>query len=180
MTQSQPSFSCQTDVTFDSRLLWNTGAFMVSSMTARCPGSVLSKQAQIIPLPPPCLTVAMRCFSLYSVFAFYKMWRLTSWSNISALVSFVERTSFHRSCELFRCNFANISCAVIFLLGALYLETTVYVWSMSLCLECRSNTLLPLLNVFFQHLPVRDHSDYLFHIVNKCMRREVAVTTTSV
>ncbi len=46
ITQSWPSFSCQTDVlTFDSRILWYTEEFMVDSMTLRCPGPVATKQA---------------------------------------------------------------------------------------------------------------------------------------
>ena len=71
MNHFQPSFSCQTDgLTLDSRILWNTGKFIVA-MTAKCPGPVITKQAQIINLSSQCLTAGMRCFCWYAGFGFF-------------------------------------------------------------------------------------------------------------
>lgn len=53
-------FSCWTDgLRSDSRILWY---IEVNSMSARCPGPVTAKQAQILTSPPLCLTVGMGCF----------------------------------------------------------------------------------------------------------------------
>ena len=50
-TQFWPSRSCWTDgITFNSRILWYAEEFVVNSMTAKCPGLVAAKQAQIITL----------------------------------------------------------------------------------------------------------------------------------
>jgi len=54
MTQSLPTVSCQTDI------LWYTEEFIVDWKTARSPGPVAAKLAQIITPPPHCLTVGMR------------------------------------------------------------------------------------------------------------------------
>jgi len=101
-------------ITSGSRILWYTEEFMLDSMTARCPDPVVVKQAQIISPPPPYLTVGTRCLCQHAVFGFLQTCCCALWPNISSLVWSVQRTLFQKSCGLFRCSFANLSCAVMF------------------------------------------------------------------
>jgi len=56
-------------------------------MTARCPGTVAAKQAQIITPPPLCLTPGMR----NDVFGFWPPWCCVLWPIISTLVLSVQK-----------------------------------------------------------------------------------------
>lgn len=52
----------QTDgLTFDHRALSYTDEFIVDSVTQRCSEPVVAKQAQILHIPPPFLTVGVTC-----------------------------------------------------------------------------------------------------------------------
>ena len=54
--------------------------------------------------------------SSYAVFGFHQTRRCALWPDISTLLSSVQRTLFQKSCGLFRCNFAHVSCAALFFL----------------------------------------------------------------
>jgi len=86
---------------------------MVASMTARCPGPVVAKQAWIISPPPLYLIVGMRCLCWYAEFGFLQT---CFWPNISTIVSSVQRTLFQKSWGLFRCSFCKpkLCCHVLF------------------------------------------------------------------
>lgn len=93
-----PSFSCVTDaLIIYSRILYYTKKFMVDPMTARCPGYVPAKQAQIITITSSCLTVSMTCLCWY---VFHQKW-------CCALIGDCSRS-------LVVCSEGNLHCAAMF------------------------------------------------------------------
>ena len=84
--------------TFDSKLLWYTEEFMVSSMTARCVAPVAAKQHQVITSSPMRMSVGIS----------QSVGKQPEEHEDQIL------TLFQKSCGLFRPSFMNLRCAVIF------------------------------------------------------------------
>ena len=83
--------------TFSQTLaVWSPDEFTITSMSVRCIGPVSVDQAQVINLPPPCLTVGVKCLYWYAVW-FWSV-KMTSCGlfreNIGNHAAMSERQSF--------------------------------------------------------------------------------------
>lgn len=98
MAQVWPSFSFFTDdLTVDSVILLTYSSWRLSD----CKLPVSAVKAQIINPPPPCLTVAMRCLCRCAVYDVIQSWCCAVQPDIVSLLSSVQRTMFHKSCDFF-------------------------------------------------------------------------------
>lgn len=102
MSKFQPSFSHWTDLALEYFGIW----FMIDSMMSKCLGSGAAKQPKII---TPSNTVLDSWYEVYVQIYFYVC--------VPCLCLFgrlFQRTLFHKPCNLFRRDFANLNCVSTF------------------------------------------------------------------